>query len=84
MLRDTTDSDGQSLLANTLVVWGRDLGKGFGHNRKNTPFVLAGGSAFMDTGHNRLLVSICQLMGLTDVDEFGDLDQGGGALPGLD
>jgi hypothetical protein len=31
--------------------------------------------------HNRLLVSICQAMGLPGVDTFGDTDVGMGPLP---
>jgi hypothetical protein len=33
--------------------------------------------------HNPLLVSICNLMGLTDVTKFAKLDDGSGPLSGL-
>jgi hypothetical protein len=56
-------------------------------------FVLAGGAGGgLKTGrylqrpgvaHNRLLVSIAQLMGLSDVQRFGSTDQGSGGVPGL-
>jgi hypothetical protein len=81
-----------SLLDNTMVVWGSELGTGNTHSFKSTPFVVAGGAAgAFATGryleynemldHNRLLVSICQAMGLPGVDTFGDTDVGMGPLP---
>jgi hypothetical protein len=82
-----------TVLDNTLVVWGSELGKGNNHSFSNVPFVLAGGAGGALTPgrylqapgavHNRLLVSICQLMGLTDVQKFGSTDKGSGGLPGL-
>jgi hypothetical protein len=33
--------------------------------------------------HNRLLVSICNAMGLPSVTKFGAMDMGSGPLPGL-
>ena len=53
--------------------------------------MIAGGSSLLQTGRkltydnvqiNRLLVSLCQLMGLSD-QTFGNLDNGSGPLPGL-
>lgn len=38
--------------------------------------------SFGDTSHQRLLVSLCQIMGVT-VDKFGLDDEGSGPLPGL-
>ncbi|HWZ89227.1 MAG TPA: DUF1552 domain-containing protein [Polyangiaceae bacterium] len=82
-----------TVLDNTLVVWGSELGKGNNHSFSNVPYVLAGGAGgALQTGrylqapgavHNRLLVSICQLMGLSDVQTFGSTDHGSGGLPGL-
>ena len=55
------------------------------------PFVLAGGSGCFNTGqylsfdgepHNKLMVSICQAMGLTN-DTFGKASFGAGPLAGL-
>jgi Protein of unknown function (DUF1552) len=85
------EGDG-SLLDNTLVVWGSELGTGNTHSFKSTPFVVAGGAAgAFATGryleynetldHNRLLVAICQAMGLSSVNTFGDTDVGTGPLP---
>jgi len=67
-----------TLLDNTLVVWGGEIGKGNNHSFDKVPFVLAGAAGgALQTGrylqapgavHNRLLVSICQLMGLSRAD----------------
>jgi len=86
------EGDG-TLLDNCLVVWGSELGKGNTHSFDRVPFVLAGGAAgqlatgrwlqFNGTPHNRLLVSICQLLGLGDVETFGSTDTGRGPLAGL-
>jgi Protein of unknown function (DUF1552) len=83
-----------TMLDNTLVVWGSELGKGNSHSYASVPFVLAGGLAgTIQTGryltypsgtiHNRLLVSMCQLMGLPDVQTIGNTDTGTGPLPNL-
>ena len=63
------------------------------HNFDNVPFVVAGGGAkgvrvgrLLNVGgaaHTRLLVSIAQYMGFSDITRFGDLDTGTGGLPGL-
>jgi hypothetical protein len=86
------EGDG-TLLDNCLVVWGSELGKGNKHSFERVPFILAGGAAGQLTGgryltfdgvpHNRLLVSVCNLMGVTDVKTFGKTDQGSGPLAGL-
>ncbi len=86
------EGDG-TLLDNTLVVWGSELGKGNTHAFERVPFVLAGGAGgalptgrylqYVDVPHNRLLVSIGQAFGLSDLDQFGTTDTGRGGLPGL-
>jgi hypothetical protein len=92
-LEQITEGDG-TLLDNTMVVWASELGIGNTHSFKSTPFVVAGGAGGqIETGrylefdeaieHNRLLVSMCQAMGLSDVETFGDTDLGSGPLPGL-
>jgi hypothetical protein len=70
-----------TLLDNTLVVWGNELGKGNSHTRHDIPFVLAGraGGAlrtgqlltFASRSHSDLLLTIARAMGLT-LDRFGD------------
>jgi hypothetical protein len=82
-----------TVLDNTLVVWGSELGTGNSHSFEQVPFVLAGGAAgrlrmgrYLQYGgeaHNRMLVSICHAMGLTDVTSFGTTDGGTGPLSGL-
>lgn len=86
------EGDG-TLLDNCLVVWGSEIGKGNNHSFEQIPFVLAGGAAgqlatgryltFDGVAHNRLLVSICNLMGLDDVKTFGGTDHDQGPLSGL-
>ena len=81
-----------TMLDNTLIVWGNELGKGNSHSHHPVPIVLAGGAAGyfrmgrnLDVGDvdiNRLLVSTLQYMGLED-ESFGNLDSGNGPLPGL-
>ncbi len=87
------EGDG-TLLDNCLIVWGNELSRGNSHGNRPVPFVLAGGAGgmlqtgrYMDYGeiaHNRLLVSICHVMGLADQMSFGDNDPSGdGGLVGL-
>ena len=82
---------GGTLLDNTLVVWAQELGDGRLHECKSVPFVLAGapgvlaGGQYLDFGgapHQKLLVSICQLMGV-DTPVFGNPTYGTGGLTGL-
>jgi hypothetical protein len=87
------DADGTSVLDNTLVIWGSELGRGWDHDISNVPFVFAGGAAGKLSGgrylqvtsqrQNRVLVTACHAMGLTDVETFGSLDDDVGPLPGL-
>lgn len=83
-----------TMLDNTLVVWGSELGKGNSHSFAQVPFVVAGGAAgavrtgrFMQvpagTMHNRLLVGICHAMGATGISTVGNTDMGAGPLPGF-
>jgi hypothetical protein len=84
------DPDGGTLLDTTLVVWSKELGDGRLHDCKSVPWVLAGGQYFttgryLDFGgapHQKLLVSICQAMGLGN-QTFGDATKGTGPLDGL-
>ncbi len=83
-----------TMLDNTLVVWGSELGKGNTHSFAQVPFVVAGGAGgavrqgrFLQvapgTTHNRLLVAMAQAMGATSVNTVGSTDTGTGPLPGL-
>jgi hypothetical protein len=92
---DAVKEGNGTMLDNTLVVWGSELGKGNSHAFKRTPFVVAGsGGGVLRTGrfldyeagganaaHNRLLVSLFHAMGLPDVTTFGNTDTGTGPLP---
>ncbi|MBK8261940.1 MAG: DUF1552 domain-containing protein [Nannocystis sp.] len=86
------DGDG-TLLDNTLVVWAKEMGDSRAHVCTGVPFVLAGGAGgylpsggrllqFPGVSHGRLLVSICQAMGLSN-DTFGNATYGAGPLEGL-
>lgn len=86
------DSDGRTVLDNTLVIWGSELGTAWNHDIGNVPFVFAGATDLLRGGHylsgstivhGRVLVSACHAMGLTDVQSYGTLDTGTGPLPGL-
>jgi hypothetical protein len=80
-----------TLLDHTLLVWARELADGRLHNCVSVPFVLAGATGFLKTGrylklagepHQKLLVSLCQGMGLDNA-TFGDPSVGQGPLAGL-
>ena len=85
------EGDG-TMLDNTIIVWGNELGKGNSHTRTQIPFVMAGGKnagiaggrylTYQDVPNNRLLVSVLNALGI-DVDTYGDLDNGSGGLSGL-
>ncbi|MCC6645093.1 MAG: DUF1552 domain-containing protein [Polyangiaceae bacterium] len=89
-LRAAPDPAGGTLLDSTLVVWAKELGDGRLHECKSVPFVMAGGGVWRTgrllqlngTPHQRLLVSICQAMGLTN-QTFGDASKGQGPVEAL-
>ncbi|HEX6242885.1 MAG TPA: DUF1552 domain-containing protein [Polyangiales bacterium] len=80
-LRMANDPSGGTLLDNTLLLWGNELGVGNSHTYKDIPWLLAGGAnsgvrlgrflQYKDQPHNNLLLSVCHAMGLTDVKSFG-------------
>jgi hypothetical protein len=92
-LAKATDSDGSTVLDNSLLIWGNELGKGSTHTYQDIPWVLAGGvggqfrmGRFLQYNrqpHNALLVSIANAFGFTDVKQFGDATQPSGALTNL-
>jgi hypothetical protein len=80
-LAATEEADGSgSLLDTSTVVWVKELGDGRLHDFKSVPFVIAGGGngywkpgrylSFKDEPHQKLLVSLCQSVGV-EVDHFG-------------
>lgn len=92
-LAEAQEVDGGSMLDNTLLLWGNELGAGNTHTHKDIPWLLAGGAggyfemgrplAYPDQPHNNLLVSVCNAMGLSDVTTFGIPGVCTGPLSGL-
>jgi hypothetical protein len=92
-LAATPDVDGTSVLDNTLVIWGSELGTGWSHSLDNVPFIFAGGkNSGLNGGRyltvenqltNRVLVTALEAMGITDVEKYGTTDTGSGGLPGV-
>jgi hypothetical protein len=91
-LKATPEPDGSgSLLDTSSVVWVKELGDSRLHDFKSVPFVIAGaGNGYWKTGrylkfdaqpHQKLLVTLCQSMGV-NTDHFGVSDITGG-LTGL-
>jgi Protein of unknown function (DUF1552) len=87
------EADGSSMLDNTLLLWGNELGSGNTHTYKDIPWLLAGGAGgyfemgraleFKEQPHNNLLVSVCNAMGFSDVKSFGIPGVCTGPLSGL-
>ncbi len=92
-LAATKEADGSTMLDNTVLLWGNELGVGNTHTYKNIPWMLGGGSGgyfktgrflqYPDLPHNNLLVSVCNAMGFSDVTTFGIPGVCTGPLPGL-
>lgn len=90
-LKAVPEGDG-TMLDNTVVVWGNELGRGNNHTRKDIPFVLAGraGGAlksgrylkYDQDPHNNLHVSLLNMMGI-DTNTFGNPAYCTGPLSGL-
>ena len=82
-----------TMLENTLIVWGTEIGVPWDHSTNRMPFVLAGGAggalkmgrslSYKEVPHQRLLVAIAQLMGLKTTSTYGPADPGRGPLQGL-
>jgi len=80
-LSETSEPGGEgSLLDNTLVVWGNELGQGNSHTLDNIPFLMVGGGLDFKMGrslkyknvpHNRLLVALAQGFG-HHIETFGN------------
>ncbi|HKU41126.1 MAG TPA: DUF1552 domain-containing protein [Polyangiales bacterium] len=81
-LDSVVEADGSTLLDNTLVIWGSELASPDVHSFDRMPFVLAGGSKFLNTGryrdyhgeqHTALLATLGLAFGLPDA-RFGHRD----------
>ncbi|MCA9669577.1 MAG: DUF1552 domain-containing protein [Myxococcales bacterium] len=78
---DSIPEGNGTVLDNTVVVWGNELGKGNSHTRRDIPFVLAGScGGYFQTDrflkydkdpHNNLLVSLANAMG-DPISTFGN------------
>jgi hypothetical protein len=92
-LAKAIDTDGSSVLDNSLLLWGNELGRGNTHTYKDIPWMLAGGVGgqfrmgrylqYQSQPHNNMLVSIAQAFGFTDVKTFGDATVCTGPLSNL-
>jgi hypothetical protein len=93
-LKAIEENPGETLLDNSLILWGSELAVGNTHSRKDMPFVLAGkaGGAVKTgryvkypagTPHNNLLVAAANACGLTDIKTFGNPKYCTGALTKL-
>jgi hypothetical protein len=92
-LAKATDSDGSTVLDNSLLLWGNELGKGSTHTYQDIPWMLAGGVGgqfrmgrflqYNHTPHNNMLVSIANAFGFADVKTFGDATVCTGPLTNL-
>lgn len=82
-----------TLFDNTLVFWANELANGYTHTLERLPWTLIGSAGgHFKTGrylkypgvlHNAVLVSICQAMGLADIQQVGNPEFGAGPLPRL-
>ena len=81
-LRDTKDVDGQSLLHNSMIVYGGGNADGNRHTHSNLPIILAGGGGgtltpgrFVKHGAkpaSNLFLSLADRMGVQGLERFGD------------
>jgi len=88
------EGDG-TLLDNTLVLWGSEIGESTAHDLTLMPYVLAGKAGgkirpgrYLDYSNarkdsNQLLVSMAHAMGADDLTAFGDASGDTGPLAGL-
>jgi len=81
-LRDTKDVDGNSLLHNSMIVYGSGDADGNRHTHDNLPILLAGGGGgalspsaytqYKSTPACNLFLSLADRMGMRDLERFGD------------
>ncbi len=83
-LAATTDSDGSSVLHNSIIVYGGGIGDGNRHNHDNLPILVAGHGGgklkpgrFVDAGSqpmSNLYVGLADKVGVSGIESFGDSD----------
>ncbi len=81
-LRDTKDTDGNSLLHNSMIVYGSGNADGNRHTHANLPILLAGGGGgtltpgrYVKHGSkpaSNLFLSLADRLGVDDLERFGD------------
>jgi len=81
-MESTKDIDGQSLLHNSMIVYGAGNGDGNRHNHDNLPLVLAGaGGGTLQPGRyvkhgskpmSNLFLSMADRLGVKNMERFGD------------
>ena len=81
-LEETKDVDGQSLLHNSMIVYGCGNGDGNRHNHDNLPVILAGsGGGTLEPGRylkirgtpmSNLFLGMADRFGISELDRFGD------------
>ena len=81
-LQNTPDIDGNSLLDNSMIVYGSGNADGNRHTHTNLPVILAGGGGgtlktgrYVNHGSRPLcdlFLSMADRMGVTDLERFGD------------
>ena len=81
-LRDTKDVDGNSLLHNSMIIYGSGNADGNRHSHDNLPIILAGGGGgtltpgrFVKYGGKpacNLFLSVADRMGAKNLERFGD------------
>ncbi|WP_086934093.1 DUF1552 domain-containing protein [Agarilytica rhodophyticola] len=91
-LLNETDTDGNTMLRNTLIVFYSELGDGNRHDHKDMPFILAGNAGgnlvtgraldYNGDAHSKLLVSIANMMDV-NINSFGYTGHGLGGLANL-
>jgi Protein of unknown function (DUF1552) len=89
-LHQTKDVDGNTLLQNSMIVYGGGNADGNRHTHANLPVILAGGGGgTLNTGRytrlpsqpmSNLFLSLADRMGVSDLERFGDST---GRAPGL-
>jgi len=91
LLQATPDGEG-SMLDNSLVLCGNELGQG-NHTHLDIPWILAGSAGgrirtgrftnYGDKPHNNLLLTVLHAFGMTSEKSFGAPEHCTGILPGL-
>lgn len=91
LLKSTPEGEG-SMLDNSLVLCGNELGQG-NHTHLDIPWLLAGSAGgriqtgrfmtFNDQPHNNLLLTVLHAFGMTGEKSFGAPEHCTGILPGL-